>query len=92
MEALKVLQTALHGMLNPGLELLPQLLVLIILLVITYFVVKLFKIIARRILKQSKMHKTFIEVSQSCDGVVSLIKVRLMTLILKFHSHIGRCL
>ncbi len=92
MEALKLLQTALHEMLNPGLELLPQLLVLIILLVITYFVVKLFKIIARRILKQSKMHKTFIEVSQSCDGVVSLIKVRLMTLILKFHSHIGRCL
>ena len=74
MEALKLLQTALHGMLNPGLELLPQLLIFIILLVITYFVAKLFKIITRRILKQSKMHKTFIEVSQSCDEVVRLIK------------------
>lgn len=60
MDTLKVLLTALRDMSNSAIELLPQLLVATVVIVFTYLVAKLIRIVAKRILNKSKMRKSLI--------------------------------
>ncbi len=60
MDTFKVLLTALRDMSNSAIELLPQLLVATVVIVFTYLVAKLIRIVAKRILNKSKMRKSLI--------------------------------
>ncbi len=60
MDTLKILLTALRDMGNSAIELLPQLLVAIVVLIFTFFVAKLIRMVAKRILNKSKMRKSLI--------------------------------
>jgi len=60
METFKTLLTALRDMGNSAIELLPQLLVAIVVIVFTYLVAKLIRHVAKRILNKSKMRKSLI--------------------------------
>ena len=60
MDTLKILLTALRDMSNSAIELLPQLLVATVVIVFTYLVAKLIRIVAKRILNKSKMRKSLI--------------------------------